>query len=284
MATKPPAVTPTDLVISGHGNVRLHVLDWGGPELAPLLVMLHGVGGNAYSFGALAPRLQVPYRLLALDQRGGGDSEKPPTGYSAEDFALDVLAIQDELGGGRPITLVGHSRGGWQAAYIAARWPDRVSHLILIDPARLTFDSTADVEDFYGPVRAQLGPWPSRDAALAFGRSRDPQAIWNADREHTFLFGFREQADGSLLGKMPARVLDQLREARESTDITPLLDNVKVPVLLMVATKASEKRQAQKLAYSKALPQARVEFVEGTHHIHIEQPDHVAALIRVMLS
>ena len=250
----------------------------------PLLVMLHGVGGNAYSFGALAPRLQVPYRLLAIDQRGGGDSEKPPTGYSAEDFALDVLAVQDELGGGRPMTLVGHSRGGWQAAYIAARWPDRVSHLILIDPARLTFDSTADVEDFYGPVRAQLGPWPSRDAALAFGRSRDPQAIWNADRERTFLFGFREQADGSLLGKMPSRVLDQLREARESTDITPLLDNVKVPVLLMVATKASEKRQAQKLAYSKALPQARVEFVEGTHHIHIEQPERVAELIHFILS
>lgn len=284
MATQSPAVNPADLFVSGYNGVRLHVLDWGGPEMAPLIVMLHGVGGNAYSFGALAPRLHLPYRLLAVDQRGGGDSDKPPSGYTAEDFALDVLSIQDELGGGRPMVLVGHSRGGWQAAYIAARWPARVSHLVLVDPARITFDSASDVDDFYGPVRAQLGPFRSVDEAIAFGKSRDPQAIWNAEREHTFLFGFLTQADGSLVGKMPARVLDQLRAERETTDISPLLSNVHVPVLLMVATKSNEKRQAQKLAYKQFLPQARVEFVEGTHHIHIEQPDRVAELIGFILS
>jgi hypothetical protein len=54
--------------------------------------------------------------------------------------------------------------------------------------------------------------------------------------------------------------------------------------LLLVATKSNERRQQQKLAYAKHLPQARVEFVEGTHHIHIEQPDHVARLIMETLS
>ncbi len=279
MATNTPAVTPRDLFITGHNGVRLHVLDWGGPEDAPLLVMLHGVGGNAYSFGALAPRVRAPFRMLAVDQRGGGDSDKPQTGYTAEDFAQDVLALQRELGAGKPMVLAGHSRGGWQAAYIAAKWPDRVSHLILVDPARITFEAASDVDDFYGPVRAQLGPFKSREEAFAFGRSRDAEAIWNQDRERTFLFGFAEQPDGSLVGKMPARVLDQLRAERESLDITPMLSSVKVPVLLLVATKSNEKRQQQKLAYAKHLPQARVEFVEGTHHIHIEQADRVASLI-----
>src|SRR6185312_1279518 len=200
--------SPVDLHITAHNGVGLHLVDWGGPPDGPLVIMLHGVGGNAYSFASLAQRLDVPYRRLGVDQRGGGDSDKPATGYTAEDFALDVLAIQDQLGNSQLMVLVGHSRGGWQAAYIAARWPDRVSHLVLIDPARITFDSASDVDDFYGPVRAQLGPFASREEAFAFGRSRDSEAIWNEDRERTFLFGFSEQPDGSLLGKMPGRVLD----------------------------------------------------------------------------
>jgi pimeloyl-ACP methyl ester carboxylesterase len=259
--------------------VRLHVLDWGGPPDAPLVVMLHGVGGNAYSFASLAQRLNLPFRLLGVDQRGGGDSDKPATGYSAEDFALDVLAIQDQLGNARPMVLVGHSRGGWQAAYIAARWPERVSHLVLVDPARITFDNASDVDDFYGPVRAALGPFPSREAALTFAHQRDAQAIWNADREQTFFFGYAEQPDGSLVGKMPGYVLDQLRAARETTDISASLARITVPTLLLVATKSNEKRQQQKLAYARFIPQARVEFVEGTHHIHIEQPERVAQLM-----
>jgi pimeloyl-ACP methyl ester carboxylesterase len=271
--------SPVDLSVVGHNGVRLHLLDWGGPRDGPLVVMLHGVGGNAYSFASLAQRLSVPFRLLGVDQRGGGDSDKPTTGYTAEDFALDVLAIQNQLGQGKPMVLVGHSRGGWQAAYIASRWRERVSHLVLVDPARITFDSASDVDDFYGPVRAALGPFPSREDALDFAHQRDPQAIWNADREHTFFFGYTQQPDGSLVGKMPGYVLDQLRAERETTDIAASLANIKVPALLLVATKSNAKRQQQKLAYAKYIPHVRVEFVEGTHHIHIEQPERVARLI-----
>ena len=132
-------------------------------------------------------------------------------------------------------------------------------------------------------MRAALGPFSSRDAALAFARQRDPQAIWNADREHTFLFGYSAQPDGSLVGKMPGYVLDQLRAERETTDISASLARITVPTLLLVATKSNEKRQQQKLAYARFIPHARVEFIEGTHHIHIEQPERVAQLIEETL-
>jgi pimeloyl-ACP methyl ester carboxylesterase len=282
VATDRQTATPADLFVDGHEGVRLHLLDWGGPPGAPLCVMLHGVGGNAWSFGALASVLDVSFRLIGVDQRGGGDSDKPAVGYSAEDFALDVLAIHAELGSGLPMVLVGHSRGGWQAAYIAARWPALVSHLVLIDPARLIFDSDSDVSAFYGPVRDALGPFASRAAALSFAQARDPQAVWNADRERTFLFGYAQQNDGSLVGKMPPAVLDELRAAR-SLDIRSMLANITVPTLLLVATSSNARRQAQKLAYAEHIPHARVEYIAGSHHIHIEQPTRVAHLIQELL-
>ena len=235
---------PRDLTLQGYGGVKLHALDWGGRPDGTPVILLHGVGGNAWIWQPVAQRLHAAlgddYHVVGLDQRGGGDSDKPETGYLANDFAQDVIAAQDALGG-KPMVLVGHSRGGWLAAYIAGRWPERVTQLVLVDPARIAFESVADADAFYGPVREQLGPWPNREAAVAFGQSRDREATWNVDRERSFLFGFDEQADGSLVGKMPHRVLDQMRNAREDSDVGAAgqqFERIKAPTLLFVATKA----------------------------------------------
>jgi pimeloyl-ACP methyl ester carboxylesterase len=279
MATE---IAPRDLTIEGFGGVRLHALDWGGRADGTPVVLLHGVGGNAWIWNPLGQRLHAAlgddFHVVGLDQRGGGDSDKPATGYLANDFAQDVIAAHDALGG-KPMVLVGHSRGGWLAAYIAGRWPERVQTLVLVDPARIAFDSVADADAFYGPVREQLGPWPSRQAAVEFGRSRDREAIWNADRERSFLFGFDEQPDGSLVGKMPHRVLDQMRTAREDADVGAAgqqFERISMPTLLFVATKANERRQQQKRAYAERIPQTRTVDLYGSHHLQVEFPDEMA--------
>src|SRR5581483_8814898 len=97
-------------------GVQLHGLDWGGPIAATPMIFLHGCGGNGWSFGALAPLLRQSlgdrFHFVASDQRGGGDSDQPDGDYSPDAMSQDTLAIQDQLGG-RPMVLVGHSRGGW---------------------------------------------------------------------------------------------------------------------------------------------------------------------------
>jgi pimeloyl-ACP methyl ester carboxylesterase len=273
---------PREVFITANG-VRLRALDWGGPSDAPLLLMLHGVGGNALSFAALGPRLGAmlgdSYHILAIDQRGNGDSDKPPTGYRPQDVAGDVIGVQDVFGG-VPMVLAGHSRGGWMAAYVAGRWPERISHLVLVDPARVMFASSQEADEFYDPVRGGIGPFRSREAAIAFARQRDPNARWTPERERFFLFGLEERADGMLIGKMTPSVMDQLRQAREESDsVGPLLHRVTMPVLLLVATKATSERQEQKLEYARRLPQARVERLDGTHYLHFDDPDRVASLI-----
>jgi pimeloyl-ACP methyl ester carboxylesterase len=264
-------------------GVRLHGIDWGGAADGVPLIMLHGVGGNGWTWDALGSRLHRSlgdgFHLIGLDQRGSGDSDKPASGYEPDEFARDVLAVQDALGG-KPMVLVGHSRGGWLAAFIAAHWPERLSHLVLVDPARLSFDSAQDADDFYSPVRALLGPFASREAALAAARERDPRAQWTPARERTFLFGLQERPDGMLAGKTPPEVIDQLRAVREREDrVSPNLHRATMPTLLLVASTSPEKRLNQKLAYKTHIPHAQLEMLNGTHNLQNDLPDQVADLI-----
>jgi pimeloyl-ACP methyl ester carboxylesterase len=264
-------------------GVRLHAIDWGGAADGVPLIMLHGVGGNGWTWDALATRLRASlgegFHLIGLDQRGSGDSDKPASGYEPDEFAQDVLAVQDSLGG-KPMVLVGHSRGGWLAAFIVAHWPERISHLVLVDPARLVFDTAQDADDFYAPVLALLGPFPNREAALSAARARDPRAQWTPARERTFLFGLQERPDGSLVGKTPREVIEQLRAVREREDrVGPNLHRATMPTLLLVANTSPEKRLNQKLAYKKHLPHARLELLPGTHNLQNDLPDQVAGLI-----
>jgi non-heme chloroperoxidase len=71
------------------------------------------------------------YRVLAIDQRGFGDSERPESGYAIDDLASDAVAFLDAIGIGRA-TMVGHSMGTFVARRVAELHPERVARLVLI--------------------------------------------------------------------------------------------------------------------------------------------------------
>ena len=71
-------------------GLRLHYLDWGGD--GPPLVMLHGLTGHAHTWDHTAAALGDRYRVLALDQRGHGDSGWAPP-YGDGRMAEDLLAF-----------------------------------------------------------------------------------------------------------------------------------------------------------------------------------------------
>lgn len=275
-----------DFYLAGDG-VRLHAIQWGSEAGQPML-LLHGCGSNALYWNAVAPllveQLGDRFRVVALDDRGAGDSDKPRTGYDPESCGCDVLSAGRQLGEG-PMTLVGHSRGGWLATYIAAKWPERVRELILIDPARRVYASKEDADDFYESMRESLGPFPSEASAIEFARQREPEARWTPKREEAFFAGFRRRSDGALVAKLPAWVLGQLREAREGKDgLGPLLPRIGARTLLFVAARSGRKRQEQKLEYSRMIPGVRVEFANTTHYIHQDDPELVALTTRNFLN
>lgn len=111
------------------GGRRLSYLDFGGPG-RPLLA-LHGHYNEASAFAPLAAALAPQWRVLALDQRGHGESDRAHS-YERDEYVADVAAFHRHLGIG-PVAVLGHSLGGVNAYQFAARHPDVVSALVVED-------------------------------------------------------------------------------------------------------------------------------------------------------
>ena len=116
---------------------RFHFLEWGAPNApapdAPAIVLLHGGHQSAHSWDLVSLHLAQRHRVLALDQRGHGDSEwARDVEYSNQVMALDAEAFIVALGLVRPI-VVGHSMGGRNAMLLARNSPGLLSALALVD-------------------------------------------------------------------------------------------------------------------------------------------------------
>lgn len=111
-------------------NLSLHYLDWGRSDAAPM-VLLHGLCGNAHSWDFFALNMRNDYRVLAVDQRGHGDSSWAES-YGTRDYVLDLEAFAASLGL-ESMVLVGHSMGGINAIIYAAIHPEQVHRLVIVD-------------------------------------------------------------------------------------------------------------------------------------------------------
>jgi len=140
-----------DRFIATNG-IQLHYLDHPGD--GPPLVLMPGLTANAHSFdGLIDAGLSPVLRVLALDLRGRGLSDKPISGYSMADHAADVIGLLDALELPQVI-LGGHSFGGLLTIYLAAHYPERFSKLVVIDAAAQMHPDTMEL---IKPSVARLG-------------------------------------------------------------------------------------------------------------------------------
>jgi pimeloyl-ACP methyl ester carboxylesterase len=119
--------------VSGDG-VRLHAVTAGDPS-GPPVVLLHGFPEFWYGWRRqIGPLAAAGFRVVALDQRGYGRSDKPPrvADYAIGRLARDVVACLDDLGAARA-AVVGHDWGGGVGWHLAAAHPGRVSRLVVMN-------------------------------------------------------------------------------------------------------------------------------------------------------
>jgi pimeloyl-ACP methyl ester carboxylesterase len=118
------------IITSMGDGVKIHLAEWSGRE--PTILCIHGITANCRCWDVIASGLAPDCRVLAMDLRGRGRSDKPATGYSVEQHGRDILALLEDLKLQRPV-LMGHSLGAFIALAFAAHHSDRVDRLILVD-------------------------------------------------------------------------------------------------------------------------------------------------------
>ena len=112
-------------------SIRIHYLEW-NQSGDSTIVLLHGLYDSADTWSAAAPLLARGYRVIALDRRGAGLTDKPDKGYDFQTLAEDVLSFINKLNLQR-VRLVGHSAGAGVALTVAAAEPEKIDSVVLID-------------------------------------------------------------------------------------------------------------------------------------------------------
>jgi len=214
-------------------NITLHYIEHDGTE--PPLVMMPGLSMNAHYFdGLVAAGLNQLRRVLALDLRGRGLSDKPETGYSFADHAADVIGLLDKLGL-EQVILGGHSFGGLLTFYLAAKYPERITKAIVIDAAAQLHPR---VGELIKPSVDRLGkPMPSMESYLQVMRDAPHiKTAWLPEMEDFFRYDVETLADGSVMPRTSLSAIMQVFQAIMTEKPTDYISQIQQPLLLLNAT------------------------------------------------
>jgi pimeloyl-ACP methyl ester carboxylesterase len=249
-------------------DIELSVHEVGMGE--PTLVFLHYWGGSSRTWNEVVARLQNDFRCITYDNRGCGDSEATPTGYSMEDLANDTEALIQVLGL-KEFVLVGHSMGGKVAQLVASRQPSGLKALILVAPA---------------PSTPMTIPFGYRKAmAYAYDSLIGAQAVLSAITVIPLSSNIRKMVIEDNLKSAPgARVA--WPEVGMMEDISTQIENIKIPTLVLASEKDPiDSVDTLQKAIVNRIEGAQMKIVPRAGHLSpLEAPNEVASEIRSFLT
>ena len=242
------------------GDIVSRALDYGGCR-PPDILLLHGLAGRGREWAATAEWLTSYGRVVALDQRGHGDSRDGVRDLSRDAYVQDVIAtIEQKLSA--PVVLVGQSMGGLNAFLAAARRPDLVRLLVIVE-ATPEPDPSVQLQ-----VHRWLSNWP-----VPFLSRAAAQAFFGGDSLYARTFA--ESLDEVPDGYRAAFELDHM--VRAIADVTatsywPEWEKVSCPTLLVGGeTSFVSADLLRRMAQSN--PACQYVQVSGAgHDLHLETP------------
>ena len=258
-------------------GLRLHAREW-LPEHAedsrPAFLLYHGLSSNAATWDLVASRLERQgHRVLSVNQRGHGLSEKPDAGYDFATLIEDVRQVI-ELTGLSHVIIAGQSWGGNVALELAARYPGMALGYVFVDGGFLNLRMKGTWEDVARELRPPDLTGISLNAVREMIRARHP--AWYPDGIDLTLKNFQILPDGTI---RPWLTLDRhmaILKALYDQDVASLFPQVQEPVLICAAADGSEMMDAKAdlvALAGESMTRSEVVWFEGTaQDIHVDRP------------
>lgn len=283
----PPTLLPDERTEFVESNgLRLLCRQWGRTD-APPIVLLHGLRGFSGTWRTLAAALSGRYRLIALDQRGRGESDWDPNGnYYTDAYLADLEAVVERFDL-RRFVLIGHSMGGTTSYVYAARHPQRLAALVIED--------IAPGASVAGPgaqrIVAEMSTMPESFASWAEAR-----AYWRTHRstlsedaiEQRVSESLRATPDGRIGWRYDARGIAQTRvnpDPSRIVDLWPIVLQLAVPTLIVRGERsdfcptATVAEMCSRNAHISA-----VTVPDASHYVHDDAPELFAQHLTEFLS
>ena len=239
------------------------------------ILCLHGLTANCRCWDVIAAGLTPVHSITAVDFRGRGLSDKPPTGYSWQHHVQDMFCVLEDLGLNRTV-LMGHSLGAYVSMAFAAKYPDRVEKLILLDGgAELSQAHWDRVDIVIKPSLDRLGQvFPSFEAYTENMKRAAILQPWSQAIEDYFRYE-AEDVDGGVRSRIhPDHIREEIRNTRKETP-SEFYPQITCPVLLVRATNgiiSEEDLVVPEYAadrMTKEIPNLRRVDIQGTNHYSI---------------
>jgi pimeloyl-ACP methyl ester carboxylesterase len=255
----------------------------------PVIVLLHGLASTSRIWITVAPLLARRYRVLALDQRGHGESAKPDGPYDFKAVVGDLAAFVVATGVDRAV-IVGHSWGGNVALQYAATHPRRTAALVLTDGGFLEIAGRPGAtweraeEEMAPPELTHLTPEQLIEGAKRWELGR----IWSDEVQAALLANFEVTEAGTIRPRLSRE--NHMRIVRALWDQRPseLYRRVRAPVLFVAAERHVEGRAAEWVSMKREaiaraqglLADCEVRWFEDTiHDIPLQRPLELARTI-----
>jgi pimeloyl-ACP methyl ester carboxylesterase len=268
-------------------GLRQHLLEWG--DDGPVVLLLHGFLEHAHAWDLVAPRLAAAgHRVLALDWRGHGDSERVGAGgyYHFADYVADLAFIVRAFGG--HASVVGHSMGASAAILYAGTEPERVDALVCVDALGPPDMTPASAPERFAAWIADLARVAERgrDApapADAAARLRDRFPLLGDEvARHMASSGTRAAAEG-VLWKFDALHQTTSPQPYYVMQAREFWRRVACPVLYVEGAESPLRLEPADLAERLAILRAERRMIAGGHHLHLERPAELAdAILRFL--
>ena len=266
-----------DVILNG---IRLRWLDWGNRHL-PHVVLLHGGSLTAHTWDMAVLCLRDKYHLIALDQRGHGDSEWTAQKYLHEDsgdlMLEDTRQFIEYLDFDR-LALVGMSMGGMNAIRYASRYPERLDALAVVDVAPVSMsEGQREMRDFSEATQELFDFEDFLDSAKRFMPHR-PEAHLRYSLTHSL----KETPGGNYTWKRdrrPRPSLDLGEEELQQITAERIMArwddvrNIALPVILFRGSNSKILSPEVAGQMIDALPNGRlVVIADATHNVHSDNP------------